>query len=230
MKQDKSLGGKGITIVAHGHPRPQPSFKLLKGRVSSVPSAKDKLWQIAVKRACLRALSVVGGRQVMPGLVGAAGVLVRMQFRFGYEDAGKLPYNFGQRGAFNVTGMAGITGIPNWYVDSLVGRKRKSGRAGKMPNDCRPDMPHLIQPDAGGLAKVVLNIMVKSGVLPDGNLVASLVIEKVWSKKEFSGVSVQVMPYSRQFDLSPEIGKDGGPCQPAPPIPEWMKGMTEGKI
>lgn len=230
MKQDKSLGGKGITIVAHGHPRPQPSSKLLKGRVSSVPSAKDKLWQIAVKRACLRALSVVGGRQVMPGLVGAAGVLVRMQFRFGYEDAGKLPYNFGQRGAFNVTGMAGITGIPNWYVDSLVGRKRKSGRAGKMPNDCRPDMPHLIQPDADGLAKVVLNIMVKSGVLPDGNLVASLVIEKVWSKKEFSGVTVQVMPYSRQFDPSPGIGKDGGPCQPTPPIPEWMKGMTEGKI
>ena len=230
MKQDKSCGGKGITIVAHGHPRPQPRSKLLKGRVSSVSTANDKLWIAAVKGACLSALSVVGGRQAMPGLVGSAGVLVRMQFRFGYEDTGNLPYNFGRRGAFNVTGMGGITGIPNRYVDSLVGRNRKSGRAGKMPNYCRPDMPHLIQPDADGLAKTVLNVMVKSGVLPDGHLVASLVIEKIWSKKESGGVTVQVMPYSQQFDPSPRIGKNGDHCESTPPIPEWLKGMTQGKI
>jgi hypothetical protein len=90
--------------VAHGHPRSQPRSKLLKGRVSSVPSAKDKLWIADVKSACLSALSIVGGRQAMPGLVGTSGVLVRMQFRFGYEDTRNLPYNFGRRGAFNITG------------------------------------------------------------------------------------------------------------------------------
>lgn len=92
MKPDKQRSGHGITIVAYGNPRPQPRPGIVKGRLISMADAKTKLWLGSVQRACGRALSVVGGRQVIPDLIGTAGVTVRMQFRFGCEDViGRKP-------------------------------------------------------------------------------------------------------------------------------------------
>jgi Holliday junction resolvase RusA-like endonuclease len=175
----------GITIVAYGHPRPQPRPRFAKGRVISIADTKAKFWLGCVQRACERALSVVGGKQVMPDLIGTGGVTVRMQFRFGYEV--------------------------------VVGRKPKAGRA--------DGQPHLQRPDTDNLAKLVLDVMVKHGILSDDCVVASLVVEKVWTKQEMNGVTVQVMPYRQQFDPSPWVGRDGYPCDPSPPIPEWLKGL-----
>ena len=188
MTQDKT-DRHGITIVAYGHPRPQPRPRFAKGRVISIADTKAKFWLSCVQRAVLRALSVVGGRQVMPDLIGTGGVTVRMQFRFGYEV--------------------------------VVGRKPTAGRADRQP--------HLQRPDTDNLAKLVLDVMVKNGILSDDCVVASLVVEKVWSKQEMNGVTVEVMPYRRQFDPPPSHGKDGYPCDPSPTMPEWLKGL-QGQV
>lgn len=175
----------GITIVAHGHPRPQPRPRFANGRVISIADTKAKLWLSCVLRAVERALSVVGGRQVLPDLVGTGAITVRMQFRFGYEV--------------------------------VVGRKPKAGRAN--------GQPHLQKPDTDNLAKLVLDVLVKQSILSDDALVASLVVEKVWSKQEDHGVTIEVTPYRKQFDPLPWAGRDGYPCDASPAIPEWLKGL-----
>lgn len=179
----------GITIVAYGHPRPQPRPRFAKGRVISVADTKAKFWLACVQRACLRALDVVGGKEVMPSLIGTGGLTVRMQFRFGYEV--------------------------------VVGRKPKTGRA--------DGMPHMQRPDTDNLAKLVLDVMVKQGILSDDCVVSSLVVEKVWAKQEMNGVTVQVMPYRQQFDPSPWVGRDGYPCDPSPTMPKWLEGL-QGQV
>lgn len=90
-------------------------------------------------------------------------------------------------------------------------------------------MPHMQRPDTDNLAKLVLDVMVKQGILSDDCVVSSLVVEKVWAKQEMNGVTVQVMPYRQQFDPSPWVGRDGYPCDPSPTMPKWLEGL-QGQV
>jgi hypothetical protein len=226
MKQDKSRSGRGITIVAYGHPCPQPRSKAVKGRVVARSDTKVKLWLSSVQRACGRALSVVGGSGAIPELIGKGSVTIRMQFRFGYNVTATRKSDSGFP---DLSDRDFIGGIPRWVADFQMGRKRKIGHINDKPFNCKPEMPNEFRPEVESLAKLILNALVKYGVLPNAHVVASLVVEKVWTKPEFNGVTVHVMPYRQQFDPVPWIGREGCPCEPETPIPDWMRGMQQQK-
>jgi Holliday junction resolvase RusA-like endonuclease len=83
--------------------------------------------------------------------------------------------------------------------------------------------PHAMKPDTDNLAKLVLDRLTKASFVPDDALVASLVVDKVWSRIEDQGVTVWVQPYEPVFQPSggPERAGYAPSADPTPPA--WVK-------
>jgi Holliday junction resolvase RusA-like endonuclease len=95
------------------------------------------------------------------------------------------------------------------------GRRPKSGR--------EVGMPHAQKPDVDNLAKLVLDVLTRSGVIGDDCIVASLTVEKVWGLPSTCGVTVKIAEFTPQEDLSGLTDKQGYPPEPCPAIPSWVK-------
>lgn len=83
--------------------------------------------------------------------------------------------------------------------------------------------PHTSKPDADNLAKLVLDVMTRSGVIKDDMMVSSLTIDKVWSKNRDCGVTVHVTEYRPQFVPVGLTEKQGYPPEEYPDNPSWLK-------
>jgi len=75
----------------------------------------------------------------------------------------------------------------------------------------RHGQPHTQVPDADNLAKLALDVIVKTGLIPDDRAVSMLVVRKTWSKA--AGMCMTIAP-DRRINL-PAPAEDDAP-------PRWM--------
>lgn len=83
--------------------------------------------------------------------------------------------------------------------------------------------PHAMKPDTDNLAKLVLDRLTRASYFEDDASVASLVIDKVWSRIEDQGVTIWVTPYEPVFSPSGGPERAGYAPDADPTPPEWVK-------
>lgn len=95
---------------------------------------------------------------------------------------------------------------------------RKASQAGREPGS-----PHTRTPDADNLGKLVLDCLVRSGLLGgDDSRVASLSVTKVWDEEDKAGVTVLLSRADTQADVPafPAKASDGSAL--CGEIPQWL--------
>lgn len=80
------------------------------------------------------------------------------------------------------------------------------------PKKERWNQPHTFRPDSDNIAKLVMDVMERVGLLPKGDArVATLEARKIWAK--VGGVIVVMKPIDDDIDMMPYVGTEG---------PEWL--------
>jgi Holliday junction resolvase RusA-like endonuclease len=91
------------------------------------------------------------------------------------------------------------------FVFALAARSKRGGGIGEPVRielvlnfstklQARWGAPHTIRPDGDNLAKLVLDAVVRAGLLADDGLVASLTVSKLWVEPGSEGVRIVVVP------------------------------------
>ena len=71
-------------------------------------------------------------------------------------------------------------------------------------NTSRHGTPHTSRPDADNLAKLVLDCIMRAGLIGDDAAVSSLTVRKTWGDTSHAGADVTVAPDSR-FPTPPDM-------------------------
>ena len=74
----------------------------------------------------------------------------------------------------------------------------------------RHGLPHAFVPDVDNLAKLALDVVVKSGLIPDDRAVSTMVVRKTWA--EVAGMVMTITPDQREANE---------PAEPTP-HPRWL--------
>lgn len=82
------------------------------------------------------------------------------------------------------------------------------------PKKARHGLPHTFVPDADNLAKLVLDSIMRAGLIGDDSAVSCLLVRKSWASPSHAGVGVTISKHLKLPDSLTE-----------PPRPDWVGGQ-----
>ena len=107
-----------------------------------------------------------------------------------------------------------------WVIQVETASRRAKAATGKLDgavavvidftlptkDEPRHGKPHTSRPDADNLAKLVLDCIMRAGLIGDDAAVSSLTVRKTWGDTSHAGASLTIAPDSR-FPSPPDMGR-----------------------